>query len=117
MSKVSTSLKRSEVRHRGAASDWENQRSNPERSDISGSVTQTKCLTGCSEACAVFEIIRLHTPWITYTVECPYNHPQECRFTEIIGRAHRLRRALACTTFDLMFVLWKFCSDLRFSIF
>ena len=42
---------------------------------------------------------------------------QGCRFTEIIGRAHRLCRALACTTFDFMFVFWKFCSDLRFSTF
>ena len=42
---------------------------------------------------------------------------QGCRFMEIIGRIHRLRRALACTTFDFMFVFWKFCSDLRFSTF
>ena len=42
---------------------------------------------------------------------------QGCRFTEIIGRAHRLRRALAFTTVDFMFVFWKFCSDLRFSTF
>ena len=42
---------------------------------------------------------------------------QGCRFMEIIGRAHTLHRALTCTTFDLMFGFWKFCSELRFSTF
>ena len=38
-----------------------------------------------------------------------------CRFTEIIGRVHRLHRALKCTKFEFMFGFRKFCLKLRFS--